>query len=83
MNTFRSMALALVACAGVLSVTACTAGVTMASTAGGTAVIMFTGHGFKGEVAAVTDFTAAPGSPGGSVTGLPKKNVTSIDLFSQ
>ena len=175
MNTFRSMALALVACAGVLSVTACTAGVTtassasapatnpaatghsasaaassasaapsastlaisvppgsfpvpagakvaynvvvtgtvivffsgiipakvlafyttalpqagyritgseMASTAGGTAVIMFTGHGLKGEVAAITDFTAAPGTPGGNVSGLPKKDVTSIDLFT-
>lgn len=33
MHTFRSMTLALVACAGILSVTACTAGVTTASSA--------------------------------------------------
>jgi hypothetical protein len=176
MNTFRSMALALVACAGVLSVTACSAGITTASSAsspatspgatghsasasasapgaapsastialseppgsfpvpagvkladnvvisgtvilffsgitpakvlafytkalpqagykitgsemvgeaGGTAAVMFTGHGFKGEVASVTHFTDNPGTPAGNLPGLPHKDVTSIELYTQ
>jgi hypothetical protein len=55
----------------------------MVGQAGGTAAVMFTGHGFKGEVASLTNFTASSGSPAGSLPGLPRKDVTSIELFSQ
>jgi hypothetical protein len=55
----------------------------MVSEAGGTAAIMFSGHGFKGEVASVTNFTDNPGTPAGNLPGLPHKDVTSIELYTQ
>ncbi len=55
----------------------------MVSEAGGTAAVMFSGHGFKGEVASVTNFTDNPGTPAGNLPGLPHKDVTSIQLYSQ
>jgi hypothetical protein len=55
----------------------------MVSEAGGTAAIMFSGHGFKGEVASVTNFTDNPGTPAGNLPGLSHKDVTSIELYSQ
>jgi hypothetical protein len=53
----------------------------MVSEAGGTAAIEFSGHGFTGEIAAVTDFTATPGTPGGNIPGLGSKDVTSVELM--
>jgi len=55
----------------------------MVSEAGGTAAVMFSGHGFKGEVASVTHFTDNPGTPAGNLPGLPHKDVTSIELYTQ
>jgi hypothetical protein len=55
----------------------------MVSEAGGTAAVMFSGHGFKGEVASVTNFTDNPGTPAGNLPGLSHKDVTSIELYSQ
>jgi hypothetical protein len=55
----------------------------MVSEAGGTAAVIFSGHGFKGEVASVTNFTDNPGTPAGNLPGLPHKDVTSIELYSQ
>jgi len=55
----------------------------MVSEAGGTAAVTFSGHGFKGEVASVTNFTDNPGTPAGNLPGLPHKDVTSIELYSQ
>jgi hypothetical protein len=48
---------------------------------GGTATIEFSGRGYTGEIAAVTDFTAAPGTPAANVPGLGHKNVTSVELM--
>jgi hypothetical protein len=53
----------------------------MTDVAGGTAAIMFSGHGFTGEIAAVTDFTASPNSPGGNIPGLPHKDVSTFELM--
>lgn len=47
--------------------------------AGGTAFIEFSGHGYKGDIAAVANFTS--GGPGGSVPGLGHKNVSTITLM--
>jgi hypothetical protein len=52
----------------------------MVSEAGGTAAILFTGHGFSGTIAAVTNFTAASGTQAASIPGLGHKNVTSVEL---
>ena len=49
--------------------------------AGGTAFIEFSGHGYKGDIAAVANFTS--GGPGGSVPGLGHKNVSTITLMPQ
>ena len=52
----------------------------MLSLGGGTATIEFSGRGYTGEIAAVTNFTAAPGTPAANVPGLGHKNVTSVEL---
>ena len=52
----------------------------MVSEAGGTAAIVFSGHGFTGTIASVTNFTAASGTQAANVPGLGHKNVTSVEL---
>jgi hypothetical protein len=52
----------------------------MLSLGGGTGVIEFSGRGFRGEIAAVTKFTAAPGAPAANIPGLGHKDVTSVEL---
>jgi len=53
----------------------------MLSLGGGTAAIEFSGRGFTGEIAAVTNFTAAPGTPAANIPGLGHKDVTSVELM--
>jgi len=53
----------------------------MLSMGGGTAAIEFSGRGFTGEIAAVSDFTAAPGTPAVNIPGLGHKDVTSVELM--
>ena len=50
------------------------------SEAGGTTAIVFSGHGFTGTIASVTNFTAASGTQAANVPGLGHKNVTSVEL---
>lgn len=48
---------------------------------GGTALIEFSGRGFRGEIASVTNFSAAPGVPAANVPGLGHKDVTSVEIM--